>query len=232
MKSETYQHLKHLSNIHQLHQSHRDYLMKIRDEFNFHPEVIYDIGACVLHWTNGAKLIWPNSKYFLFEAMEESEELFIESGHDYHIGVLGDEDEKEITFYKNVYSPGGNSYYMENQAYSINANNFFGKSENQFKRIMQTIDTVVDKNKYPLPDLLKLDVQGCEIDILNGAKNIIKHAKHLIVELQHVQYNIGAKIVNESIPIIESMGFKLVTEKFSLSSHADADYHFVNRNFI
>jgi hypothetical protein len=31
---------------------------------------------------------------------------------------------------------------------------------------------------------------------------------------------------DDSIPIIEAMGFELVTPKFSLSSHADADYHF------
>jgi len=232
MKSEIYQHLKNLSNIHRLHESHQNYLIKIRDKLNFNPRIIYDIGACVLQWTNSAKLVWPDSKYFLFDAMEESEELFIESGYDYHIGVLGDRDGKEVTFYKNVYSPGGNSYYMENQEYSINANNFFGKKENQFKRNIETLDTICFNNKYPPPDLLKIDVQGCEIDILNGAKNTIKETKHLIVELQHVQYNIGAKMVSESIPIIESMGFKLIAEKFSLSSHADADYHFINKNSI
>ena len=232
MKSETYEHLKNLSNAYSLHESHKNYLIKIRDEFNFYPNVIYDIGACVLHWTNSAKLVWPDSRYFLFDAMEESEELFIESGYDYHIGVLGDEDGKKVTFYKNVYSPGGNSYYKENQQYSHDANIFFGKKENQFERIVDTLNTVSSKRGYPAPDLLKIDVQGCEIDILNGAKNIIKETRHLIVELQHVEYNIGAKMVNESIPIIESMGFKLFAEKFSLSSHADADYHFINKKFI
>jgi hypothetical protein len=73
---------------------------------------------------------------------------------------------------------------------------------------------------------LKIDVQGCEIDILRGATDILSHVKHLIVELQHVEYNIGAKLCHESIPIIESMGFKLVTPKFAISSPADSDYHF------
>lgn len=232
MKSQTYQHLKNLSGSYQLAESHLNYLIKIRDEFDFKPVVIYDIGACVLHWTNSAKLVWPESKYFLFEAMEESEELFIESGHDYNIGVLGDEDGKKITFYKNVESPGGNSYYRENQQHSVVADRFYGNEENQFERIMRTLDSVVLEKKYPLPDLLKLDVQGCEIDILNGSKNLIQQVKHLIVELQHVEYNLGAKMVGESIPIIESMGFKLVQEKFSLSSHADADYHFINKSLI
>jgi FkbM family methyltransferase len=233
MKSETYQHLKHLqSSWDSVGDQHRDYLRKIKDEFNFNPDVIYDIGACVLGWTNSAKLIWPNSKYFLFEAMEESEDLFIESGHGYHIAVLGNEDGRDITFYKNVNSPGGNSYYKENQKYSEVADRLFSNEENSFKRKMETLDSIVRKKNFPVPDLLKIDVQGCEVDILNGAKEIIKNTKHLIVELQHIEYNIGAKNVYESKPIIESMGFKLVKEKFSLSSHADADYHFINKSLL
>ena len=46
----------------------------------------------------------------------------------------------------------------------------------------------------------------------------------------HVEYNLGAQLAHESIPIIESLGFELITPKFSLSSHADADYHFKRRH--
>lgn len=233
MSSEFYNHLKNLqSSWDSVGDVHRDYLKKIKRDFNFEPRVIYDVGACVLGWTKSAKTVWPDSQYFLFEAMEESEDLFLESGHNYHIGVLGNEDGKIVTFYKNVNSPGGNSYYMENQEFSPIANHLFAGSQNQFSRRMETLDSVVCKKNFPKPDLLKIDVQGCEIDILQGAGDLLKDVKHLIIELQHVQYNIGAITAAESIPIIESMGFKLVGEKFSLSSHADADYHFVNTSFL
>ena len=121
---------------------------------------------------------------------------------------------------------------MENQEFSPVANHLFAGNENQFPRKMETLRSVVHKKNFPKPDLLKIDVQGCEIDILQGAGDLLRDTKHLIVELQHVQYNIGAITTTESIPIIESMGFKLVSEKFSLSSHADADYHFVNTSFL
>jgi len=140
--------------------------------------------------------------------------------------VFSDVDDKEITFYKNVTFPGGNSYYMENPEHSSMANVLFNNPANQFKRKTITLDTMRKMKNFPYPDLLKIDVQGCEVDILKGATEILQHVKHLIVELQHVEYNIGAQMCNDSIPIIESMGFELVTPKFSLSSHADADYHF------
>jgi FkbM family methyltransferase len=205
---------------------HKEYLLKLRDVDNFNPSVIYDVGACVNHWNAIAKEVWPNARYVLFEAMEESEDLFLESNDYYEIGVLSDVDNKEVTFYKNVDWPGGNSYYMENPEYSSMANQLFGNPSNQFTRKTKTLNSVVKRRGFPLPELLKIDVQGCEVDILRGSSEILKNVKHLIVELQHVQYNIGASLMNESIPIIESMGFELVTPRFSDSSHADADYHF------
>jgi len=224
--SDSYPHLKNISIQRPIGQIHQDYLINLRDNFGFTPNVTYDVGACVLHWTTIAKEVWPNSQYILLEAMEESEELFQETNHPYHIGVFSDVDDKEITFYKNVTFPGGNSYYMENPQHSSMASVLFENPANQFKRKTITLDTVRRMKNLPFPDLLKIDVQGCEVDILRGATEILQNVKHLIVELQHVEYNIGAQMCDDSIPIIEAMGFELVTPKFSLSSHADADYHF------
>ena len=119
---------------------------------------------------------------------------------------------------------------MENPEQSSMANVLFNNPSNQFKRLTKTLDLVRRKRGFPYPQLLKIDVQGCEVDILRGATDILQHVEHLIVELQHVEYNLGAQLAHESIPIIESLGFELITPKFSLSSHADADYHFKRKN--
>jgi FkbM family methyltransferase len=180
-----------------------------------------------MDWARNAKKIWPDSEIILFEAMEESEDIFQEAGYKYQIGVFSDQDDKEITFYKNADFPHGNSYYKENPDHSSCANAFYGSKDNEFKRRTITLDTAQKINNFPMPDLLKIDVQGCEIDILKGATNILKSVKHLIVELQHVEYNIGAQLADKSIEYIKSLGFELKTPKFSPSSHADADYHFI-----
>ena len=223
---DSYPRLKEISKERPIHHSHQEYLIKMRDEFGFDPSVIYDMGACVGQWTAIAKEVWPKAQFILFEGMEESEDIFNEGNDKYEIGVFSDVDNKEVTFYKNVTYPGGNSYYMENPEHSSMANVLFNNPSNQFTVKTKTLDSTVRKRHFPLPDLLKIDVQGCEIDILRGSTEILKHVKHLIVELQHVEYNIGAQVSDETIPIIESMGFELVTPKFSPSSPADADYHF------
>jgi FkbM family methyltransferase len=223
---DSYPRLKEISKDRPIHHSHQDYLIRLRDEFGFDPSVIYDVGACVGQWTTIAKEVWPNAQFYLFEGMEESEDIFMETNHQYEIGVFSDMDDKEVTFYKNVTFPGGNSYYRENPEHSSMAEVLFNNPSNQFSVKTKTLDTTIKRRHFPLPDLLKIDVQGCEIDILRGSSEILKHVKHLIVELQHVEYNIGAQKSDETIPIIESMGFELVTPKFSPSSPADADYHF------
>ena len=80
-------------------------------------------------------------------------------------------------------------------------------------------------NNYPLPDLVKIDVQGCEKDVIMGGINSIKNANELIVELQHIQYNENAPLANETIPFIENIGFKCVAPLFC-NNGPDGDYGF------
>jgi len=215
------EHLRNMSETWPLPPSHVSYLNKLKNEFNIYPKVIYDIGACVLHWSKEAQKIWPESKIYAFEAMDSVEFLYKEKEMDYYIGVFSDENDKEITFYQSDISPGGNSYYKEKSwATDIYYNK---KSERIVKTI--TIDTAVNNKNFQYPDLIKIDTQGCEIDILKGMTNILNHCEHLIVELQHDEYNEGAMLSKDSIPIIESMGFELVTPLFC-NNGPDGDYHF------
>ena len=209
-------------------QGHIDYLKTIQ----YTPSVVYDIGSAVLHWTKEAKQIWPNSRYIAFEAMTTVEEWYNEYGIEYSLGVFSDENNKEVIYNCHPIHIGGNSYYKENEKFSPAAKDIYTKEFEESRHTI-TIDSVVNSFNFPSPDLVKIDVQGAELDILNGMTNTLKTVKHLIVELQHVEYNIGAKQVNESIPFIESLGFKLVPTntnyKFFHSNGADADYHFIRK---
>ena len=219
--------LKNLSNMSPIPESHILYLKKLKEEFNFDPEVIYDIGACVLHWTNESLKIWPNSTYYLFEGMDSVGFLYDEIGFEYHLGVLSDVDNKELIFYQSNVSPGGNSYYKED---SWATELHYGKDSERIVKTI-TVDTVVNEKKFKLPDLVKIDVQGCEVDILKGMTETLKTCKHLIVEVQHSQYNIGAPLNVESISFIESLGFELVTGLFT-NNGPDGDYHFIKKTNI
>jgi FkbM family methyltransferase len=194
---------------------HAKYLVKLKSE-GLEPKVIYDIGSCVLHWTNTAKNVWADSKYVLFDAFEPAE--FLYEGYDYHIGVLSDST-KTVEWWQNDMMPGGNSYYRENDSTG------FFKDGMSAVKLAKTLDEVVKERGFPPPDFIKIDVQGSEMDILRGATETLKSVKDLVVELQHMEYNKGAPQVQESLPFIESLGFKCVTPMFAYNG-PDADYHF------
>ncbi len=208
------------------------YIEKIKKNFEFEPGVVYDIGSAVLHWTKEAKKIWPNTRYIAFEAVEEVEEFYQQYGIEYAIGVFSDTDNKPVTFFNNPICLGGNSYYKENSALSPAAEKIYSK-EFETTRHTSTIDSVVKSHNFPAPDMLKIDVQGAELDILTGMPECLKTVKHIVVELQHVEYNLGARLLDYSIPFIENLGFELVPtgtgNKYFCGNGPDADYHFVKK---
>ena len=215
-----YSHLAQLGTQDCLPSNHFNYLVKLK-ESGFEPKVIYDIGSCVLHWTNKAKLLWPEAKIILFDAFREAE--FLYSNYDYHMGVLCDQDQREVRFYKNVDYPGGNSYYRE---VGYENGKLFPK-ENYTVEIGMTLDTVVKTRQFPLPDLIKIDVQGSEKDILSGGVETLSNATQLICEMQHTNYNDGAPKVSETLPYIESLGWTCVAPMLQ-NNGPDADYGFKN----
>jgi len=216
-------HLRNLSKIDFIPNDHKNYLQKLKDN-NFEPKVIYDIGSCVMHWTNVAKKVWPNATYVLFDAFDKVEFLYIEQNYDkYHIGVLTDKDNKEVKFYQNSSQPTGNSYYKEIGCGAASERLF--PENNYILKKGYTLDTIIQTYNFPQPDLIKIDTQGTEIDILKGATNVLKNTKHLIVELQKNNYNRDAPNVNISLPFIENLGFKCIAPLFC-DNGADGDYGF------
>lgn len=181
------------------------------------PKVIYDIGACVMHWTKEASRTWPESKIVMFDAMDHAEFLYKESGHEYYCGQpIGDATGKYVDFYEKPMDPAGNSYYKENTDH-------FTETDTVIKK-MVTLDFLVDSHGIQLPDLVKIDVQGAELDVLRGAHGTLKKCNDIIIEMQHKEYNIGAPQVEEVTAHLNSIGFKLVS--IIRKTDADGDYHF------
>ena len=138
----------------------------------------------------------PDAKFIAFEAMPESATIFEEAGLDYVTAVMSNEDGKEVVFYQNTDHPGGNSYYRENVEVNPEAAAYF-KDQMARKVKTRTLDSIVAERNLPLPDLIKMDVQGAELDVLKGAANTLAHCKDLILELQKVEYNKGAPLREE-----------------------------------
>lgn len=199
---------------------HVDYLQKIKEEYS--PKVIYDIGACVLHWTNAAEKVWPDAKIIAFEAMEECAFLYEEKGMEHVCAVLGDE-KRIVDFYKNPEHPAGNSYYIQNELIAPETPQFFNQSHRTQVGLMP-LDWLVENHNLAKPDMLKIDVQGAELDVLKGAEKTLKTVNHIILELQEVEYNKGAPQREKVIAWMHNNNFQLIKQFTNYGP--DGDYHF------
>lgn len=220
-------------NLHWFPEPHIRFLEKLFLEFNPDNIVIYDIGSSVLHWSQNAKNIWKNSKIYLFDGMTEMKLFYDEynsknnTTYEYNVGVLCDEDYKRISFYQNDEFSGGNSYYKEIGHHD--SDKIFTE-KNIKQKIGMKLETIVKIKNIPAPDLIKIDVQGAELDILKGSMKIINNAKFLIVELQHTEYNKGAPLCKQTCDFLIENGWEVYAEKFS-NNGPDADWCFINKNY-
>lgn len=216
--------IKMVSEYKNLPQNHFNYLVNLRKNYNFVPKTIYDIGACVLHWTQKAQSVWPESEIVLFDATDAFETLYIESELNYNIGVLSDKSNQVVKFYQNNENFAGNSYYRENPKYSPAAKHLFDEASIiELKTI--TLDDMVSYKFLNVPQMIKIDVQGAELDVLVGAEKTLKTCEHLIVELRNVEYNIGSPEKEVIIDYLKTNGFKNLG-LFS-DNGPDGDYHFM-----
>ena len=133
---------------------------------------------------------------------------------------------KEVDFYQNDVHPGGNSYYKENEEVNPETVNYFNETHRRRLKTV-TLDAVRRLKNFPPPDMIKMDVQVAELDVLKGAVETLSTVKHVILELQVVEYNKGAPLKDAVIAYMDTQGFDCLGI-FS-NNGPDGDYHFVRR---
>jgi len=152
-----------------------DYLNSLKNTKKFMPKTVLDIGAWNGFWTKKVKLIWPDADYICIEAGLKYEKRLKEITPNYHIAVLGNEN-KKIKMYLREIKKGDKKKITYTKGSSV-----FGVFKDYESRQMQTLNELVDNNAQF--DLIKQDVQGAEILVMQGAPEIFKRAKYVIQEV-------------------------------------------------
>lgn len=158
--------------------------------------VVYDIGAFNGGWAKYISSILPESKLFLFEANEAHSSHLIECGHPFYNVVLSKPGISTVDFY--VEQGTGDSYYKETTKYY-----------DQNKAITlpaKTLDEVIRVNDLPLPNFIKIDTQGSEIDILMGFSNL-SQVDFVLVECPIIRYNSGAPSMDHYLNYFKANNF-------------------------
>ena len=179
---------------------------------------ILDIGARKGDWTKEFKKHYPNSKYLMIEANADHANDLKEVAP-YIISLVG-KNNSEVNYYvcEDKQNDHGNGIYKENTNVPFTS----------VKRKQTTIDSLLPGQRF---DLIKMDVQGAELDIIQGSPGLIHNAKYLWLELQSHNYNIGAPLAGKVIGYLHEIGFDIaIFDEISIGGNAilGMDIIFVN----
>jgi FkbM family methyltransferase len=182
-------------------------IFKTLKNLNYNPEIIYDIGASGGWWSGVVNQVFPQSKYFLFEPLVDYSEEYSNSmsnnlnsndNFELHKVALGEKTEnKDITFF---------------------TDNIFGSTtlscgyENSIKIPVEcwTLDDLIESKSLPVPNVIKIDTQGSELEILKGMERNLKDVDFLIIETWLVRgYGEETPLLNEIVKWLEKSGFKV-----------------------
>ncbi len=131
----------------------------------------------------------------MFEANEIHRKKLEKISSEVFIQVLSDEN-KQLKFFRKGGT--GDSIYLENTDHYTDS----------FELVSaKNIDTLIIEKNLPLPNFIKLDVQGAELDILKGAKTAISSCNVILMECPIVQYNLGAPKLEEYLDFMKKIDF-------------------------
>ena len=178
---------------------------KVWKDRGFSPKNIYDIGAHHGNWTRETRNIFPDASFHLFEGCSDNNSRNTEAS--YHNVLLGKE-ESVVDFHcvgaDYIYGNTGNSIYVEL------TDNYVGSNYTTRRHPITMLDKYVSSNGIPYPDFIKIDVQGAELDVLEGGKECLKHATMVLLEVSLHRYNAGAPLFAEVVRYMDDHGFEAI----------------------
>lgn len=117
-------------------------------------------------------------------------------GFRYFIGVLTSHG-GSVRFYKKAAT--GDSIFRENTTHYIEAD--------YVEMPSRRLSELVKEHNLKMPDFIKIDVQGAEIEVMNGGLEAIQHAKAILLECPVTQYNIGAPVFDDYLKFMDKIGY-------------------------
>jgi len=143
----------------------------------FTPATIIDVGAARGLWSLEVASIWPDASYFMIDALAENSSSLCATANSlanatWRIAAVGATDGM-VTF--NVHQDlDGSTLYEERER------NLVGESR---QLLMTTVDSLVRREGLRPPFLLKADVQGAELDVIQGARSTLADVEMVILEV-------------------------------------------------
>lgn len=178
--------------------------LRVLRELGYCPAFVVDGGAFEGTWTALLRDVFPEARSLMIEpqAAKRAKLLAIcrnaPQSTRFCGELLGPKDGLEVDFHE---MQTGSSVLSELSPWQ----------RDTVRKTISTLDTVVaDNADWGQPDFIKLDVQGYELAVLEGATRALESAMFVLLEASFVPYNEGAPLAAEVIAFMDIHGFALM----------------------
>jgi FkbM family methyltransferase len=165
------------------------------------PEQIVDVGASNGQWTRECMAVFPESKYLLVDPLPENvgplESLARERGNVryWQGGLAGREGTLELIVH------GDQSSFL--------ASEYSGKAERRGVPV-RTLDSFRGTELMPAgPSLIKVDVQGYELEVMRGATGCMETAEFVMLEVSYRRVYAGCPLAHEVVAFMGGHGYRV-----------------------
>lgn len=202
------------------------------------PKSLCDIGANRGQWAYVLQQLSPRLEHVVFFEPQAKLKNILE---DLPLGsvnksicqcALGDNDgDHKLT--------GGTPSASLLSASEIQHNYFPESLEDEYEIVKSCkLDNVYEQNNFPDPDVIKIDVQGYELNVLKNGTNLLSKTKFLVIELPFQEFYVGQPSLWKLLQFIEEQGFVFVDYGYKLRSRESpslllqADGIFANKKLV
>jgi len=163
------------------------------------PRIIIDCGCAVGDWSEVARGIFPDPPIYAFDVISyEGTAVKLPKINNlyFNVSALGAKDGEKRTFFLNKNVPLQASYFQD----------LCVQNAEELEVTARTLNSWFIN--YPsIPILLKLDTQGSELEILEGASILLPSTEVIILEVSTISGNVGGPEFRDVVEYLWAKGF-------------------------
>jgi FkbM family methyltransferase len=172
--------------------------MKVR---GLNPRVVLDVGAAHGKWTKACQRIFPDAHFMLLEPLPDYEaelSALVRRGRIEYIPAAAGRAEDTLSLLVPD-EPQGSSFLAAT-----------GERDSYFKRSVTVPVLPLSSLDIPSgPTVLKLDVQGYELEVIAGAASILDQVEVIIAECSLYPFQQGIPLIHEVVDRVVELGYRI-----------------------
>jgi FkbM family methyltransferase len=173
---------------------------------------IFDVGANEGQFAKLARAVFPSAKIYSFEPLPDCfEKLKTALPGDpgfFPMNIAAGSSESVLEFFRSVHSPSSSFLQMEDAHKEAFPESSEGQVREAIPVKVNTLDNIYGSVKPEKNILLKIDVQGFEKEVLQGAADMMKEVKVVIMEMSFVKLYTGQPLFHDVYMIMYERGFR------------------------